>query len=92
MMRGTTLVELMVVLLVLGVMAGVSAFAVAGRRPPAEELPGRVLERARAAAIHSGRATSAPAAGGGVVRFLPDGRAIGLGVDPFTGEVLSAKR
>lgn len=90
-MRGTTLVELMVVLLVLGVMAGVSAFAVAGLRPSAR-LPGRALEQARAAAIQSGRATSAPTAAGGVVRFLPDGRAIGPGVDPFTSEVLDAKR
>ena len=91
-MRGTTLVELMVVLLVLGVMAGVSAFAVAGLRLPHEALHRQVLEQARAAAILSGKATSVPAGESPAVRFLPDGRALGPGVDPFTGEVLDATR
>jgi hypothetical protein len=50
----------------------------------------RELDRARAAAIRSGMAVTVSDDDGSAVRFLPDGRALGAGVDPFTGEVLDA--
>jgi prepilin-type N-terminal cleavage/methylation domain-containing protein len=89
-MRGATLVELLMVLLVLGVMAGVSSIAVTSLRPLPESERRRELDRARAVAIRSGSAVTVDADNGSTVRFLPDGRALGAGVDPFTGEVLDA--
>lgn len=91
-MRGATLVELIVVLFVLGLMAGVSALALAGLRPPIDWSESHRLDQARAAAIRSGAAVSASRETGVVIRFLPDGRAVGAGVDPLTGEVLDASR
>jgi prepilin-type N-terminal cleavage/methylation domain-containing protein len=90
-MRGATLIELMVVMLVLGTVAGVSALALTGLRvSPASEQRQRLLT-ARASAIRSGEAASVELGGGRMVRFLPDGRAIGPGVDQLTGQVLDAK-
>lgn len=91
-MRGATLVELMVVLFVLGVMAAVSGFAVAGLRAPAQTDRDQMLSEAQARAIRSGKAVTITPEGGASVRFLPDGRAIGAGVDPLTGQVLDARR
>jgi type II secretory pathway pseudopilin PulG len=91
-MRGTTLVELMVVLLLLAVVTGISGFALAGLRPPADTAERQRLVRARTAVLRSGRAVTLELRDGRVVRFLPDGRALGPGLDPFTGEVLDAKR
>ena len=91
-MRGATLVELLVVLLVLGVMAGVSSAAVTSLRRSPESEWRRMLDQARAAAIRSGNAVTVSTGQGRVVRFLPDGRAIGEGLDPFTGQVLDAPR
>jgi prepilin-type N-terminal cleavage/methylation domain-containing protein len=92
MMRGSTLVELMVVLLILGLVTGLASFAVGALRSPAESERAKEMSRARAAAIRSGKALSVPAESGAVIRFLPDGRAIGHGVDPLTGELFDAKR
>jgi len=92
MMRGSTLVELMVVLLILGLVTGIASFAVRALRSPAESERAKGLSRARAAAIRSGRALSVPAGSGAMIRFLPDGRAIGRGLDPLTGELLDAER
>lgn len=91
-MRGTTLVELMVVLVILGTMAGVSAFAAASLRPPAALEQRGVLFQARASAIRSGKAVAVTLNDGSPVLFLPDGSAIGAGVDRFTGEVADAPR
>jgi prepilin-type N-terminal cleavage/methylation domain-containing protein len=86
-MRGATLVELMVVLLILGLITGVSSLAVGSLKSPAVSEQGRRLSQARAAAIRSGKAVSVPGEGGEVIRFLPDGRAFGRGVDPLTGDL-----
>jgi prepilin-type N-terminal cleavage/methylation domain-containing protein len=86
MIRGTTLVELLVVLLILGLMAGASAFAVAGFRPPAKADRAVRLDRLRAQAIRTGEPVSVSEDSGSVIRFLPDGRALGRGLDPYTGE------
>lgn len=83
--RGMTLVELIVVLAVLGLILGMSGLALSSLKLPRESEEAIVLRRARADAIHSGARRTAHGA-----LFLPDGRAVGLGVDPLTG-VLHAK-
>ncbi len=83
--QGVTLVELLAVLLVLGLMLGVSGLALGSLRMPKASQSLRDLEQARAAAIRTGVPTSAKM-DSMVVRFLPDGRALGPGVDPLTGE------
>jgi prepilin-type N-terminal cleavage/methylation domain-containing protein len=91
-MRGVTLVELMVVLAVLGVVAGISGLAVASLRPPVEaELSAR-LQRARGTAVRQGRAVTVVGENGTKILFLPDGRVIGSGVDPWSGGVSDAGR
>jgi prepilin-type N-terminal cleavage/methylation domain-containing protein len=85
-MRGVTLVELMVVLVILGLLTGVSALSVASLRPTGASRRLAALRAARAAAIHTGRAVTVRAEGGMPILFLPDGRAIGAVVSPFTGE------
>lgn len=77
--RGFTLVELIVVLSLFGLMLGISGLALSSLRvsePPAQQ----ELRAARAGAIRDG----IPRTAHGVL-FLPDGRAIGTGVDPMTG-------
>ena len=95
MRRGVTLVELLVVLAILGVMAGISGVALASLRAPRESARVRTLNEARAQAIRSGKPVqvlldTVPPRTGQQARplialFLPDGRAIGLGLDPLTG-------
>lgn len=87
---GVTLIELVVVLLVLGLLGGMSGLAVSSLRPPSEAPREAGLWRARAEAIRTGRSVriaddTAPAV------FLPDGRAIGSGLDPLTGQALGAR-
>jgi prepilin-type N-terminal cleavage/methylation domain-containing protein len=82
---GFTLIESIVVLVVLSVVLSTVAlgFPSTDRDAPAGSRV-EVLHRARVRALISGR----PVTAGGPVRpvlFLPDGRAIGLGVDPLTG-------
>ena len=90
-MRGVTLVELLVVIAVLGVLTAVSTLAVTSLRPTAESERIRLLTRARATAIRAGRAVTISSPMGEMIRFLPDGRALGGGVDPLTGEALDAR-
>ena len=78
--QGVTLLELLVVLTVLGLILGVSGLALGTRRMPRESGQLIELRRARADAIHSGGPRTALG-----VRFLPDGRAIGVGIDALTG-------
>ena len=78
---GFTLLELIVVLAVLGIILGVSGLALGTLKTPRESQKTIELRAARANAIHSG----APRTAHGV-RFLPDGRAIGPGVNSLTGE------
>jgi prepilin-type N-terminal cleavage/methylation domain-containing protein len=82
--QGFTLLELLVVLTVLGVVLGVSGLAIVSLQAPRESEEILALNRARADAIHSGAPRSAHG-----VRFLPDGRAIGLGVNALTGDPLA---
>ncbi len=82
--RGVTLLELLVVLTVLAVVLGVTGLAIGSLQAPRESEEVIALKRARADAIHSG----APRTAHGV-RFLPDGRAIGIGVNVLTGEPLA---
>jgi prepilin-type N-terminal cleavage/methylation domain-containing protein len=79
--QGVTLLELLVVLTVLGLVLGVTGLAFESLRTPRESQQIVDLKRARAEAVHSG----APRTAHGV-RFLPDGRAIGPGVNALTGE------
>ncbi len=94
-MRGVTLIELLVVIVLLGLVFGLAGLGFASLRAPREAVFVRMTREARAAAIRSGR----PVPLGldarqprPTVLFLPDGRAIGSGVDPLTGAVLDAAR
>jgi prepilin-type N-terminal cleavage/methylation domain-containing protein len=78
-MKGVTLVELLVVLALLGVMLGVSTLAITALRRPVNSETVE-MEKARREAVQSGTPRTAHGA-----LFLPDGRAIGPGVDPLTG-------
>jgi len=79
-MRGVTLIELIVALTLLALILSLSGLAVASLRPtPLVEVE-RSLRAARAEAIRSGVSVRANS-----VLFLPDGRAVGVGVDPLTG-------
>src|SRR5690348_15423094 len=97
---GFTLVEVIVVVAILGLIFGVSALAFTSLRVPRELPRFAELRRARAQAIHTGRAVRAvaPTGTGGdrsllpAPLFLPDGRALGPGVDPLTGAPLDAPR
>ncbi|MGH7123557.1 MAG: prepilin-type N-terminal cleavage/methylation domain-containing protein [Stellaceae bacterium] len=93
--RGVTLIELLVVLVLLGLIFSVSGVALASLSSPSQSARIRILTAARAQAIRSGVPvvvagdTSAHGANHSQlptpVLFLPDGRALGAGVDPFTG-------
>lgn len=88
--RGVTLVELMVVLVVLGLMAGVVGLA--WRSNPASQNTQRdAIARARARALESGATVRLQVTLEGqrvTVAALPDGSVIappGLHIDPLTG-------
>jgi prepilin-type N-terminal cleavage/methylation domain-containing protein len=86
--RGFTLVEVVVVVAILGVIAGMSGLAFVSLRTPRESELVRHLRGARAEAITAGRPVitgSNRAPRTAHVLFLPDGRAIGAGIDPLTG-------
>lgn len=87
---GVTLIELLVVLVLLGILLGVSGLALASLRPAPALRWTRDLEGARARAIRTGRPVTVRRLADSVgdstaIRFLPDGRALGPGVDPWTG-------
>ena len=90
---GVTLVELLVVLMILGLIAGVSGLAFTSLRATREAAWVRTLRATRAQAIRTGKPAQVSGSGltssalGGPRRllFLPDGRALGPGVDPLTG-------
>jgi prepilin-type N-terminal cleavage/methylation domain-containing protein len=77
---GVTLLELLVVLTLLAVVLGLSGLALAALKPPREADLVAELQRGRAEAIRAGAPRTTHH-----VRFLPDSRAIGSGVDPLTG-------
>jgi len=90
---GFTIVELMVVIAILGLTLAVSGLALASLRAPPESAWIRELRRARVEAIRTGVAARAASPlppltalhRSGPPLFLPDGRALGPGVDPLTG-------
>ena len=85
--RGTTLLELVIALTVLGVLSGLGLLAlVALKRAPRDPRADQ-LRVGRLAALQTGTAVTVRGSGGAVVRFLPDGRAIGPSVDPLTGQL-----
>jgi prepilin-type N-terminal cleavage/methylation domain-containing protein len=81
---GFTLVELSVVMLIIALAAGVSTLAIASIRPRPTAEESLAWERARKQALRSGLPTRADAKQ--ATLFLPDGRAIGHGLDPWTGK------
>ncbi len=85
---GFTLVEVIVVIAVLGLVVGISVVALASLKSPPQSARDQELLRARAEAIQTGRPVVTD--GNHAPRtthllFLPDGRAVGTGVDPLTG-------
>jgi len=92
-MRGVTLVELLVVIVILGLVTGVSGLAFGTLRLPRESTLVLAARVARAEAIRTGRPVLLrldslhrhPS-----VLFLPDGRAVGRGADPLTGDYVRA--
>jgi len=80
---GATLVELLVALAIIGLVLGVSGLALGTLKAPRETDLALALRRARAEAIRTGAARTTHD-----VRFLPDGRAIGSGIDQLTGRPL----
>ena len=103
---GVTLIELLVVLVLLGLIVGVSGLALASLDAPKVSARLRVLDAARAQAIRSGvpvsvsgdsndagvdGSRSRPVGLPAPVLFLPDGRALGAGIDPLTGAPRAAR-
>jgi prepilin-type N-terminal cleavage/methylation domain-containing protein len=90
---GVTLVELLVVIAILGLIVGVSGVAFTSLQAPRASERTRAVRGARAQAIREGRRVAFPF-GRPRVRpsalFLPDGRAIGTGIDPLTGAPVDA--
>lgn len=92
---GFTLIEVVVALALFALILGVSGLALASLREPPRAEEFRALERARMDAIRTGKPATVtltlPATGDNHaprtthVLFLPDGRAVGEGVDPLTG-------
>ena len=85
--RAVTLVELIVVLAILGLILGISGLALASLRQPRESDVGQEMRRARTEAIRTGTMVriATHRAPRTAYLFLPDGRAIGPGLDPLTG-------
>lgn len=92
MRRGTTLVELIVALAILGLLVGIGAATLGGWRRPRTDDTVELYVAARARAIASGERVRVDRPGGESVLFLPDGRAVGGGLDPLTGVALDASR
>ncbi len=85
MRRGFTLVELIVTLALLGLLSGLAAATLGSLRMTESDTRVQALARARERAIRTGTRVRLDDPNGESVLFLPDGRAVGGGVDPFTG-------
>jgi prepilin-type N-terminal cleavage/methylation domain-containing protein len=87
MTRGITLVELLVVLVLVGMLVGMSALAMGRIRGPGldpDESAARI-GAARAEAIRAGRPIVLQGDSSGPALFLPDGRVLARDLDPLTG-------
>lgn len=83
---GTTLLELLVVLVILGILWGIGAAAMWSLTPPALNPSRARWEQARVSAIRTGRPVLLSLdRGRTLVRFLPDGRVLGRDVNEITG-------
>jgi prepilin-type N-terminal cleavage/methylation domain-containing protein len=92
--RGVTLVELLVVLTILGISAGVVALSLPGSIRSGTDLTGELLA-AHLRAARTGEEQRVPAGAAtwqAPVLLLPDGRIISDSLDPFGGAPLSAVR
>lgn len=90
--RGVTLLELLVVLTILSLLLGVSGLAIGSLEMPRDSRGAIELRRARSDAIRYGVPRTIRYAQGRLTHhrlFLPDGRAIGAGVDQLTGAPLA---
>lgn len=81
-----TLVEVVVALAILGLVLGIATLAVGSLKMPSGSGQVAKLMEARAQAIRSGDPMEIEG-----VLFLPDGRAIGEGMDPLTGAPLARR-
>ena len=96
---GVTLAELMVVIVILGVMAAVTAVAFA-RRPPVAEVDARTvaIAAARAEAVRSGKPLTirlGSADSLSLATAYPDGRVVtnaAVAIDPLTGRSVDGAR
>lgn len=98
---GFTLIEVIVALALLALILGISGLALASLREPREVATTRDLISARDSAIRTGRPVSVTVTSSGTgqynaprtthILFLPDGRAIGAGVDQLTGAPLGTR-
>jgi prepilin-type N-terminal cleavage/methylation domain-containing protein len=90
---GFTLVEMLVVLVLLAVVSTVALPAFGGLLSGTPEEPTKRLLRAgRRRAIEGGLPVRVVVDSAHAVLFLPDGRAVGSGVAPFTGRVEEVSR
>ncbi len=87
---GATLLELLVALVIVGVMAGLGALSVLSLRPGPRGAALDSMASARHRAIREARPVVLRD-GTRQLRFLPDGRVLGGGVDPLTGVPQDAK-
>jgi prepilin-type N-terminal cleavage/methylation domain-containing protein len=89
--RGVTLVELMAVLVVLGILFAVVGVGLTASDPPAAGEYERRLRAGRSAAITTGADVTVWGLDSTtLVRFRPDGQALGEGVDPLNGATIDA--
>ena len=92
MRQGTTLVELIAALAVLGLLVGIGAASLGGWRRTDADATADLLAAARARAIRTGARVRIDRPGGESVLLLPDGRTVGGGLDPLTGTAPDASR
>ena len=94
---GTTLIELIVALAVLGIVLGVSTAALSAIHRDVPPPRAAAIAAARTRALRQGSTVQLDlpdSSGHGVTSllFLPDGRIVGVGFDPLTGEAADARR
>ncbi|MGE3526891.1 MAG: Tfp pilus assembly protein FimT/FimU [Gemmatimonadales bacterium] len=91
---GFTLLEVIVALAVLGVLYGLTTMAFTNLKPTRESEIRDFIVQTRLQAVKTGKPLTITVDSAGmvsprVIRFLPDGRALGEGYDPWTGAARS---